>query len=439
MDKDYPIQFPGDDRFTPERSSSLPEAFQTALRRIHESGDYALCLCPGKGDRKLYVSRHGEAYRVARFPNSGLDHAPDCRFFATPAEMSGLAGYQQGVVTEAIDGSKKVRLKIGLTRKAVAARQEREETEEVDGDDTTPDKAVQRKSQAAMTDLGLLQFLWTEASLNRWHPGMNGKRFWSTVGHHAHKAAELIRVGRTPLSQVLLVIQPERGDEWLARAKQRAWKVLSPILADRDRGVITRAVVVGEVRSFVQNHDRMSIALYDASKYDIKLMAEHKLVSAFTKRFPDVMTELQNRVPNTRPDCRAIGLFLVEMRRTEDGAIGDVLSGGLMLTTQTFIPYSSSYEKRVADLLFSGERYFEKPLRFDAHEEVIFPDFLLFDTQFSITPMEVYGRDDPDYIARRDKKRAIYPRCFPGVEPWEWFAVDHIEPPPLPPKQTRTT
>ncbi|WP_448205388.1 DUF1173 family protein [Azospirillum sp. sgz302134] len=435
MEGQYWVEFPDGTKISPQKRRDSPAAFRDALRKVHEGppDTHATCLCPGRGAKKLYVARHGEEYRLARYPKSGLEHSPDCAFFATPAELSGLAGYSKGVVVEGNDGSKKIRLKIGLTAKPSKPKEDTE-PEEPEKSETEDEGATRGASQTAMTELGLLQLLWTEAGINRWHPNMAGKRYWSVVGFHIAKAAERVRAGRTSLSSALVVVQPDRSDEYRAKAVDKAWNVIGPALAVRDtQKTIARLVVIGEVRALVQGFDTTTIALYDDRAYGMRLIMEPKPLARFLTRFPDVTAELQNRRPNVQPSARAIGIFLVEPRRTEDGMLGEVISMGMMLTTRTFIPFSSSYERRIAEQLFSEERYFEKPMRFDAAEDVVFPDFLLYDTDAQIVPMEVYGRDDAGYLARREKKRAIYPDLFPDAPCWEWLAAEQPDPPPFPP------
>ena len=60
-----------------------------------------------------------------------------------------------------------------------------------------------------------------------------------------------------------------------------------------------------------------------------------------------------------------------------------------------------------------------KPLRFDAAEDVVFPDFILLDMGAD-TPMEVFGRNDEAYEARKAIKMAYYQEVF-GIDGWWWW------------------
>ncbi len=68
---------------------------------------------------------------------------------------------------------------------------------------------------------------------------------------------------------------------------------------------------------------------------------------------------------------------------------------------------ASDLERQFANDLVAEGRAFTKPLRYDADTDIILPDFVLTDTGVvSGWPMEVFGRDDADYRARRVEKAA---------------------------------
>ncbi len=104
-----------------------------------------------------------------------------------------------------------------------------------------------------------------------------------------------------------------------------------------------------------------------------------------------------------------MGLFVVEAEPGEwkGRAIvrATMQDGALMETTADFIPVASDLERQVADHLVAEGRAFTKPLRYDADADLVLPDFVLTDTGVAAGwPMEVFGRDDADYRARRAEK-----------------------------------
>lgn len=96
----------------------------------------------------------------------------------------------------------------------------------------------------------------------------------------------------------------------------------------------------------------------------------------------------------------------VEVKQGAKGGYASVIDLALIGITGEFIPVESSYERTVADLLVLQERSFTKPLRYDAESDQVLPDFILTDTAREV-PLEVFGRDDAKYLARKDEKRCI--------------------------------
>ncbi|MBN7124805.1 hypothetical protein BSU01_24375 [Erwinia billingiae] len=111
-----------------------------------------------------------------------------------------------------------------------------------------------------------------------------------------------------------------------------------------------------------------------------------------------------------------------------------VLRIALMAVSKEWIPFESSYEKRVEKALRSQKRSFIKPLRYDAREEDTFPDFLLTDTRSSRpVPMEVFGMATLEYIVRREKKKEYYNRNYTPAGWWYWSPPESGEDmPPFP-------
>jgi hypothetical protein len=92
-----------------------------------------------------------------------------------------------------------------------------------------------------------------------------------------------------------------------------------------------------------------------------------------------------------------------------------------MVVSNEWIPVDSSYEATIEKKLRDEARQFMKPLRFDSADEVVFPDFWLTDVGTSREfPMEVYGRTDPKYLARKQVKSDHYTNEY-GSSGWWWW------------------
>ena len=107
---------------------------------------------------------------------------------------------------------------------------------------------------------------------------------------------------------------------------------------------------------------------------------------------------------------------------------------GLSVTAE-FVPVDSSFERIVAELLVKQGRSFTKQLRYDAGTEQVLPDFILTDTAKEV-PLEVFGRDDADYLKRQEEKAAYYNAQYGRAGWWSWDALASSSPsdvPPFPP------
>lgn len=81
----------------------------------------------------------------------------------------------------------------------------------------------------------------------------------------------------------------------------------------------------------------------------------------------------------------------------------DVNKVALMRVSERLIPLDSGHEATVEKLLYDNQRSFYNPLRFDSALDAVFPDFWLLDMVRDY-PMEVFGMNTPEYLARRWSK-----------------------------------
>ncbi len=416
MAKVYPVmvQAEGGDaakHYSPEFQSAPEYAsgWKAVLIKARQGGTVK-CACPGTGKRQLSI-RHfdTDTFFLARYPFTGWEHANDCRFYAPNPDRSGLCGYQKGVVEEGQNGVVRIRLDVGLKKQKASETNSNSAL-------PSPSRGQGRNSQPAMRLLGLLHFLWDEADLNSWWPAMQGKRDHGLVNWELEKAASQIIAGKIRLDSVLLLADQNPKGRWACRNQER-------------------------VRTAVASGTRM-IAILPLAQYTPERMTEMETslkVSGFNgvplldmprglwqrtrQRFPRTIAawEKQQRV-----------MAIVELDLKKDGKYAKVVDVALMPVSANWIPFDSLYELKVADKLTAEGRGFIKPLRFDADEDVVFPDFILRDTGDD-TPLEVFGRSDEAYEARREAKTAYYTATFGIGNWWCWNAAAdpeglHIQP-----------
>lgn len=401
-----------------ETGTSYSQEFQTdpkfahgwksVLAKAHRGTAKLRCGCFGRGEKRLAVRYHDESdtYWLARYPLTGEEHSNDCRYYAPNPEKSGMSGYEAGVVTEGDNGRLKIRLEIGLTQKAPKK-----------GDNTpdAPRHGSPRRSQAAMKLLGLLHFLWEEAELNVWWPAMENKRNKAVINDRLVKAASNITAGGVRLEDVLLLSATPEGF-W---ARRNASRVADAVKTGR------RMILVAPLAKCRPDIAGEALAVNGFSGIPILGMYKDLWKRAAT-RFERAMTAWKSGQPT-------MVIAVVELRNNPRYA--KVADLALMSITENGIPVESSFERVIAEKLTAEKRAFMKPLRFDADQDAVFPDFILRDTNKDV-PLEVFGRTDEDYEARKAEKIAYYDRNFGTAHWWYWNAAadpDGLDIQPFPP------
>lgn len=403
MAKTYPvsIQHKGGTptRYTPEFQSEQQYAAGWKATLTHAPKTSTVtCCCPGRGEKRLSIRHYdSDTLGLARYPMTGPEHANDCRFYFPDAVKSGLSSYHHGVVEEAASGLVKIRLQITLKKQA--------QSEEPASPKATRSRNA-RQSQPAMRLLGLLHFLWEQAGLNQWYPYLAGKRNQHVVNGRLREAANQITASRMRLDSVLLLPEGNPQGPWMASnrrivvqatAKQTRLLAILPLAhytAERDAQMETRLKVSGF----------QGIPILDMPK---------GLWQQIRSSFPRAISAWERHE-------RVIAIAELELKR--DARFAKVVDVALMPISDNWIPFDSLFELRIADKLTAEQRSFIKPLRFDAASDLVFPDFILRDTGAD-TPLEVFGRNDEAYEARKEAKTAYYQEHFGAGNWWCWNAA----------------
>lgn len=368
------------------------------------------CQCSGLGEKRLSVVNLFDRYHLARFPDTGNQHADDCRFFSVDPADSGMAGYKRGVIQELDDGNIKIKLKVGLQRQSTKAPS-------VDSEPSSAVKAATRTttSQSSMSPLGLLHYLWTLTGLNTWSPGMLGKRNLGVVHHHLMEAAKTLFVGRIQLSRNLLIGTPSESS---VQAKTNQAKAVSAHVTRQ------RLLVIAPLTRSAEDANRHRSLPISGFHGIPHLNVADGLWDVTEKRFPAMMA------------AWATGARIVAIAQTDPPrACGDMLNApvvdmALMWLSDHWIPVDSGFERIVAEELVARNRRFEKPLRFDGSDCGL-PDFRLKDS-YQALPMEVWGMATPEYEARKTEKTAQYDAAYGPNGWWSWDAISGDPMPPFP-------
>ena len=376
-------------------------------------GTHAICQCPSNGSRKLSIKRRedSDGFHLARFAGTGHEHSNECRYYAPAPERSGMQGYAAGVVEEGEDGSIRVRLARGI----------RVQDPRSEGCESDSVKRSAGKSKPAMTLLGLLHLLWSESRLSTWYPAMEGKRNSSIVNYALLQAAERVSASRMKLSEVLL-LAAQKDSKGAARNQAIAKSALS-----RDLRLVSISPLA---RYSPERHSEHMGRLPIAGPFGMPMLNLPSTVWATAAR------RFERELSAWRRGSRVISIAQFTQRKGDSFLQGDVVELALMQVSERWIPVDSDYEGVIEGKLHAAGRSFDKPLRYDADESEVFPDFWLLDTGKDF-PLEVFGMSTPAYLERKDIKTAWYNREYGGEGWWSWNAA--VDPkgkniPPFPPK-----
>ena len=404
-DKDYFINVDETNK-NPFKNPSM----QGILRKLHNFGKVGYCMC-SKERPKIAIKEYHTHYGLARYPNTAHLHRKDCFYYEINETLSGRASYNRAI------SDSSVRINIGLNVKSKNKLSEETTVTKVSG--------RTRSIRGSLRLQGLLHHIWEEQGLNIWSKNFKGKRTLKNVVNRILNYPFLWGGSRSLIMDRTIVMFPYMAEDHLQHNQA--------VVRDK----MKRVLVLGHYNGYncKEGSGRIRIkmnAFQGNSKKDIQyvndylLYADHNLFADFAERFPTANKIFKEKT----------GGIIMMM----SGYIGSQNSNGqhyINITDYTVmpiygyaynIPVDSSHELRIAEKLITEKRSFIKPLRYD-DEEMVLPDFILTDTRCN-TPMEVWGLNTPEYIARKHEKRLIYNEGY--EQWWEWNAIDQEDIPNFP-------
>jgi hypothetical protein len=405
-------------RYSPEFQTcpDYERSWQKVLKDAYGHADVR-CLCRGVGAKRLVVKYYefGDTYALAKFSLSGPEHAPDCQYYSIGSAASGPGGSGAGVLDVQQDGSVKIRLEIGMVVRDSAP-------DVISPTDVDKPNRPGSTRQSAIKLAGLLHYLWDAATLNQWRPFWAGKRNFRQVFWRINQAADDVRTGNLKLvDQLLLPAMAQVSPE----AERNRLRVDSAMQGKR------RMLIIAPLASYSPEREQRMTK-------DLAIAGFHGIPKAFMR--PGHWELLSKRyraaVTGWKAGQTAVVIAQVEVKVRDGRQSANVIDAALMAVTPQWIPTESSHERLIAEKLVSEGRSFNKPLLYNQEEEDVFPDFVLTDCAGGGVPMEVFGRDDEDYLKRKADKTAYYDRQYGVGGWWCWDATKgRAEVPPFPPQR----
>lgn len=395
-----------------------PESLVGLLQHSYTLGLRATCLC-SVNCPEMYIAHRNGSYYFAKMPETGPFHHLGCEFYQSPESETGRASYAKGVIE---DAGGMLDVKIGIPFKI------HREVMKTDPSPPSNNKAGVKRS--AIELLGLIHLLWEFSNNAKWFPQRKGKvhytRSWSSAHYFLNKTTERITAKGKPLSQNLYIVPPYNPTQADNVAQEFA-KFIAPVIqagtvkAQQNKDDIVCKLILGEVRDITP------------SKYGfvvrIKNLAQPLYISE--NRF-DRVRNSYHLACNAIESEHASAIAIASVTSTSSGNL-TVEKMALMPVSKAYIPFESSFELKISQMLIEQGRCFEKPMRYDS-EALTLPDFILCDAEYPRMPFEIYGMTgNSDYDIRKNQKRELYKSS--NIPCWEWEPALQIEPPPFPRKR----
>lgn len=356
--------------------------------------------CQGTDETRLLdVKCLKDTFYLAKKKLTGPEHRHDCRFYAPDTIRSGYGAYTDSAID---DDDGVIRIKVGMGLQV---------RDDPAGSVISSEERRTGTKIPRVTLLGLLHLLWDKAGLNDCYPASIGMR--SNAAHRLYKSASAVHIGRAKLQKHLLVFDRKVSEykALLAASKSQRLFVIAPLSPWASTELSENSVLhLAEARGMPETMQLIP-GLWE------KTLRSFNLAVAAWRRGDRIMA-------------------LAQIEPTQSVSTWEVVGMCLMQITDNWIAVESSYEKQIADELVKAGRRFEKPLRFDAGEEVVFPDFILRDAgnEPRGIPMEVFGRSGETYAKRQSEKEAYYNAQFGVNGWWHWQPLTGEAIPVFPPK-----
>lgn len=401
-----------------------PESLIGLFRHSYTLGLRATCLCSANCP-ELYIAQRNGSYYLAKMPDTGPFHDSNCEFYQSPDTDSGRSTYLKGVI---VDHDGLIDVKIGIPFKIQRDLSKIEDTAKL------PNANKSQSKRSAIELLGLLHLLWEYSNNSRWFPRKKGKanlsRSWGSAHYYLGQVLEKISTKGKALKDNLYIVPPYHSSEQ-DQIQQQFDRFITPVIksgtvkAQADKVPVICKMIIGEVKDLTES--KFGFCLKLKSFYHPLYLSKAKM---------ERLQKSYSLAVNAIASEKACAIAIAVVSASSSGNL-TIESIAMMPVSKNYIPFDSSFELQIGNMLIDQERAFEKPMRYD-NEALTLPDFILCDAkEHPRMPMEIYGMTgNTDYDVRKNQKKEIYAQT--GLPCWVWEPANQIEPPPFPLKRDNT-
>ena len=362
---------------------------QAALAKAYLAKVRPKCIC-SEARPELYIAQVNDRFILRRMPGTGPDHAISCPTFDPPEGISGLGPLIGSAISYNDIGEVELKLDFPLTIRGKRAAPPAPPASDKQKEATTPPRKL--------TLTSLLHFLWNEAELTKWSPGMEGKRGWRIIRHLILNAA----IGKSSKSFALAdrLFLPEP----FHREKIREIAARHDAFLTKLRCADGTPQPVGILIAEYKSHERGRVGFRFTFKHlpETPFYADTDLAARFERAFEPWL-----RLADMAPGIHLMVLATFTMARAGYPSLVEI---GMMPTSDTWIPVESLRDLSLLADLTAERRRFLKPMRFNLGLSAILPSVLLTDA--GPDPVRLY-LDQPEPQVADDGLLPSHPTTDP--------------------------
>ena len=376
-------------------------AFVEALVEARARRHRPRCLCASPAP-EMCIARWCDRYVLKRMPLTGDRHAPTC-----PSSKPWVC-LLPGKSTDAAPTNRHTGMETLWPAFALSRRE------------PMGSAAMARPAQGSSNDghprvslRGLLDYLWEQAELDRWHPGFAGRRTWAIVRLRLLRAAAGRFLGGQALSDCLFIPKAFRM-AWPEANARRLSVHWHRTMAQRPGHPLT--LLVGELKSIQAEPDGEARAfIWHLARCPFILSAS--LYLDVCRRF--------GRDLSAWASSKGARIVIIATFRVEGAEAPRIEEISLMSTASEWLPLDDPFDRRLAEVLVAQGRHFRK-VAGRRQPDRCPPPFELLDTADPPTPLLV------------EKCRGEALASEQSTDKWVWRFGDPCLP-PFPASTTRAT
>lgn len=315
------------------------------------------CLCVDP-PVPMYVSKYKGHHLVKRMPDTGHQHSPMCDSYEVPAVLSGSCELEgKAIVHDEESGTTTLKLAFALS-KTGASHATVTDVAETD---------TAKVTRTRLTMRSLVDYLWSEAQFNRWHPGMEGRRNYAVLHKYVGRALAGVKSKKLLLAEAMYMPEPFFAIN-AQEIEMRARAALARCAYQRT-GNQPMMLMFGLVKDFTPARSGAMLQIKHAPF--VQFYIPHALVQRMDRLF-----ESEHVLWRAHEDSN---MMVIASIFQNAGGVYELQEVALMLVDRHWLPISGLSQMQMTGRLVAERRSFIRSLAFNGGQREVLADFLLTD------------------------------------------------------------